>query len=72
MTDPTPSPAAAPAAAPRPSFARRHWGKLTLLAVIGSPLVAITLWSLAAFQYTYSEGTRTGIVQKLSRKGWVC
>ena len=24
------------------------------------------------WQYTYSEGERAGVVQKFSRKGWVC
>ena len=31
-----------------------------------------TIWAGVALSYTYSQGTRTGFVQKLSRKGWVC
>jgi hypothetical protein len=73
MTDEsTPTPSAEPASAPRPGFARRHWGKLSILTIIGVPLVGMLVWTLAAFAYTYSEGTRTGFVQKLSRKGWLC
>ncbi len=53
-------------------FARRHWGKLTVFAIIGLPTVALALWTAIALGYSYSEGTRTGYVQKLSRKGWVC
>ena len=69
---PAPAPAAQPADAKAPGFARRHWGKLTILGIVGVPLVAVTLWAMIALSYTYSTGTRTGYVQKLSRKGWVC
>ena len=70
----TPSPAASietPPAA-RASFWRRHWGKLTLLTVLLVPLVGMSLWVGVTLGYTYSEGTRTGFVQKLSSKGWLC
>jgi hypothetical protein len=69
-----PATAAAPSGTPAPPrrFARRHWGKLTILGLIGIPLVAVGLWAAVAMSYTYSTGTRTGYVQKLSRKGWVC
>jgi hypothetical protein len=63
-------PASTPAA--KPGLLRRHWGKFSLLTLIGVPLIGMSLWVLAAFAYTYSEGTRTGYVQKLSRKGWIC
>ncbi len=61
-----------PTPAVRPSFARRNWGKLTLLLLLGLPVLGVTAWSLIALSYTYSTGTRTGYVQKLSRKGWLC
>lgn len=65
----TPDPTSTPA--PK-GFARRHWGKLTLLGVVGLPILGLILWATVALSYTYSSGTRTGYVQKLSRKGWVC
>ncbi len=71
MTAPE-TPPAPPAPAPRPGFARRHWGKLTILAVVLIPLTGMAIWTAGAFAYTYSEGTRTGIVQKLSQRGWLC
>ena len=73
-SDDGPAPAPGPSVMPAPatSFARRHWGKLTILSIVGIPLVAMGLWSAIALSYTYSTGTRTGYVQKLSRKGWVC
>jgi hypothetical protein len=46
---------------------RRRWPFLLAILVLG--LVAytpLTLW------WSYSDGERVGILQKLSRKGWVC
>jgi len=54
------------------SFKRRHWGKLTLAALIGIPTVVQLVRSYAALAFTYSSGDRVGYVQKLSRKGWIC
>lgn len=60
-------------AAPRKkSFARRHWGKLSVLALVGIPTAVQLARSYAALAFTYSSGDRIGYVQKLSRKGWVC
>lgn len=73
--DPNDAPATAEPATPPPpprSFGRRHWGKLTLLALIGLPALGMSIWAGAALSYSYSEGTRTGYVQKLSKKGWLC
>ena len=61
-----------PPAAPRKSFARRNWGKLTLLIVLGVPAAGLAIWTAVAMTYTYSSGERAGFVQKMSRKGWVC
>ena len=68
-SDQTAPAAAAPASA---GFARRNWGKLSLLTLLGLPVVGVVAWSMIALNYTYSTGTRTGYVQKLSLKGWVC
>lgn len=67
-----PSAEASPPPPPRPSFWRRHWGKLTLLVLVLIPVIGMSLWVTIALSYTYSEGTRTGYVQKLSNKGWLC
>jgi hypothetical protein len=63
---------ASSASPPRPSLLRRHWGKLTLITVLLVPAIGMLLWVGVTLGYTYSEGTRTGFVQKLSRKGWLC
>lgn len=59
-------------APPTPSFARRHWGKLTILSIVSTLLLVFGAWSAFAIFVTYSEGTRTGYAQKLSYKGWIC
>jgi hypothetical protein len=60
------------ASAPAHGFARRNWGKLTLLAVIVVPCLVFIIWAGAALNYSYSVGQRVGFVQKFSRKGWLC
>ncbi len=53
-------------------FARRNWGKLTLLAIVVIPALVFTVWAGTALKYSYSTGQRVGFVQKFSRKGWLC
>jgi hypothetical protein len=52
-------------------FTRRRL-VIALAAVILVPAFIFTLWAGITLTYTYSDGTRTGYVQKLSRKGWLC
>mgnify|MGYP003327475144 FL=1 len=46
------------------------WSGFFLLILV--PALIFTIWAGVALSYSYSQGTRTGFVQKLSRKGWVC
>ncbi len=50
--------------------------KSKILLVILAPIVVIGLlaagWTWLTLHWDYAEGERTGYVQKLSRKGWVC
>lgn len=62
------SPTAAPAARPRRRF--RLW--LLLLALLLVPALLFTLYVGGVFAFSYSEGERAGILQKFSRKGWLC
>ena len=50
----------------------RKWlfGIAGLIVVL--PVLAMTLWSVIALKWSYSEGDRAGYVQKFSKKGWVC
>jgi hypothetical protein len=45
---------------------------LTLTSLVLIPAAVFGLWAAVALGYTYSSGTRTGYLQKLSKKGWVC
>jgi hypothetical protein len=62
----------APDATPHHGFLRRHWGKVTIAAIVVIPLAVFALWAAIALGYTYSSGERVGYVQKLSSKGWLC
>ena len=70
-TDATPADTTPEPAAPR-SFARRHWLALTLLVLLGLPVLGLTAWTAIALNWSYSTGKRAGYVQKFSRKGFVC
>lgn len=70
-TDATPGDTTPEPAAPR-SFARRHWLALTLLVLLGLPVLGLTAWTAIALNWSYSTGKRAGYVQKFSRKGFVC
>jgi hypothetical protein len=58
------------ASAPRPRRRFRLW--LLLAALVVLPAVVFTLYIGAVFAFSYSDGERAGILQKFSRKGWVC
>ena len=57
---------------PGKSFSRRHWGALSIAAVLLVPSLVFIIWSAATLSYTYSSGMRVGFVQKFSKKGWLC
>ena len=60
----TPSP---PSATPRRrSFKSYLWGSL-----IGA-LLLIALYTMFMLWWSYSEGERAGVLQKFSKRGWVC
>jgi hypothetical protein len=68
MTTPV-APAASPAPPARPprrSFKSYLWGSL-----VGA-LVLIALYTWLMLSWAYSEGERAGVLQKFSKRGWVC
>lgn len=75
MTDSQTTETAPEAPAPpgkKQGFFRRHWLATSVTALVALPAFVFTVWAGVALSFSYSEGTRTGFVQKLSRKGWVC
>jgi hypothetical protein len=53
---------------PRP--ARRGW--LIAAGVVIAVAALVALYLLAVLSWSYSEGERAGVLQKFSRKGWIC
>jgi hypothetical protein len=43
---------------------------ITLFLLLPAALIASYTW--AALHYVYSSGERSGYIQKISRKGWIC
>ena len=51
---------------------KRHPLASGLSIVLGLPIVLFVLWTTIALHYTYSSGERAGLLQKLSKRGWMC
>ena len=49
-------------------------GRLLRTVLIGAAalLAAIALYTWLALKFEYSNGDRAGVLQKFSRKGWIC
>jgi hypothetical protein len=62
-----------PGAEPKsdPPRRKRVWRRYLAVAVL-SPLLMLLLYTVIAYYWTYSEGDRSGVLRKLSRKGWLC
>ena len=65
-------PANSPTSPRQHGFIRRHWMGTTVAVLLCAPTLGFTIWAGIAMRFSYSEGTRTGFVQKLSKKGWIC
>ena len=63
-----------PASPPQPDV-RGFWRSLfkkILLALILIPILVGALYLAVVLNWSYSDGERTGYLQKFSRKGWLC
>lgn len=70
MADPRVTPPAGTSIpAPRPP--RRSFMFFVWTSVVGA-LVLIALYTLLMLWWSYSEGERAGVLQKFSKRGWVC
>ncbi len=61
-----------PPEVPAPRIGFRTRTKVILAAVLIAPLVGFSLYTWSALNFSYSDGYRAGILQKFSRKGWIC
>ena len=67
MTTPASSPAAAAGSRPpRRSFKSYLWGSLA------GAVLLIALYTWLMLSWSYSDGERAGVLQKFSKRGWVC
>jgi hypothetical protein len=55
-----------------PRRRRRKWPWVLLGVFVLLPALIIVAWVEIALHWSYSTGTRTGYVQKFSKKGWLC
>ncbi|HEY0682694.1 MAG TPA: hypothetical protein VGD45_10215 [Steroidobacter sp.] len=49
-----------------------RWLSRLLIGVVLLAVVLGGLWTWFSLSWSYSEGERAGILQKFSRKGWIC
>lgn len=67
----TPVPEAVKTPPPETKKSRRKW-LLLPLGIVLLPVLVFALWAWVTLGYVYSTGNRSGYVQKLSKKGWLC
>jgi hypothetical protein len=66
-----PPPPATETPPPVKKKSRRKW-LLLPLGIVLLPVLFFALWAWVTLGYVYSTGNRSGYVQKLSKKGWLC
>jgi hypothetical protein len=50
---------------------RRRLGLIVGLVLL-IPITLVLLWTWLSLSWSYSDGDRAGVLQKFSRKGWLC
>lgn len=58
--------------APNVGRKKQNWKFRLIVAFLVIPAVLIALYTWAALHYAYSSGERSGYIQKISKKGWIC
>ncbi len=51
---------------------RRKWLFLAIAALVVVPPLVFAAWASATLGFSYSSGERSGYIQKVSHKGWLC
>jgi hypothetical protein len=57
---------------PSTATRRKTRRKLLLLCLLLLPFLLFALYTWATLHFVYSSGERAGVVQKISRRGWIC
>jgi len=71
MTNPASPPAATPTPVPPARPPRRSLKSYLGWSLFGA-LALIALYTLLMLWWAYSEGERAGVLQKFSKRGWIC
>jgi hypothetical protein len=50
----------------------RSWGILFVLTLLVVPPAIFAGWAWVTLHWAYSTGERSGYIQKISKKGWLC
>ena len=61
----------AQASAPAPAPKRRRW-PVVVATLFVVPLLLFGIYTFFVVSWSYSDGERSGTLQKFSRKGWLC
>ena len=61
-----------PPSTPSPNPERKRKIRRIVIGVILTPIVLFGLYTWFVLSWSYSEGERSGVLQKISRKGWLC
>jgi hypothetical protein len=56
----------------RVSIWRKYWKLWLILFALVLPLGLFSAYTWLTLHYVYSTGERTGYIQKISKKGWIC
>ena len=51
---------------------RKHWKLWFVLFVLVLPALLLAGYTWVTLHYAYSSGERSGYIQKISKKGWLC
>jgi hypothetical protein len=51
---------------------KRRWGLWLLLVFVLLPTILMAGYTWLTLHYSYSSGERSGYIQKISKKGWLC
>ena len=51
---------------------RSHWKIWLVLIFLVLPAAALAAYTWVTLHYSYSTGQRSGYIQKISKKGWIC
>jgi hypothetical protein len=68
----TTAPGAASQTPPPAQRSRRRSFRSWLLGSLAGAILLIVLYTLLMLWWSYSEGERAGVLQKFSKRGWIC